>query len=80
MQYFDDWPCYLHPQDGRTYVRIIYPDGPPDPATLRDAQGKPEEYTDEINEQYEFFFANGYFKDGAIPAVPPKTEWLDFDF
>lgn len=80
VKYINDAPCYLHPQDGRSFVRILFPDGPPDPAGLRDAQGKPEEYTDDINAQYDFFFDNGHFKDGVIPPVPPKAEWLNFDF
>ncbi|KAJ5422012.1 Zinc finger CCCH-type [Penicillium cf. griseofulvum] len=56
------------------------PNGPPDPASLKDAHGKPEEYTPEVAEAYQFFLQNGYFKDGNIPAVPPKQEWLSFDF
>jgi nucleoporin NUP42 len=23
---------------------------------------------------------NGYFRDGFIPSVPPKREWVSFDF
>ncbi|KAJ9296820.1 hypothetical protein DTO271G3_5019 [Paecilomyces variotii] len=80
VKYIDDWPCYLHPDDRQTYVHIFFPDGPPDQASLRDAQGKPEEYTPEVTEQYEFFVKNGFFKDGVIPSVPPKTEWVSFDF
>ncbi|KNG80835.1 hypothetical protein ANOM_011217 [Aspergillus nomiae NRRL 13137] len=80
VKYIDNNPCYLHPQDRQTYVRIFFPDGPPDQASLRDATGKPEEYTPEVTEQYEFFVKNGYFKDGVIPSVPPKTEWVSFDF
>ncbi|KAL4751607.1 hypothetical protein BDW72DRAFT_192801 [Aspergillus terricola var. indicus] len=80
VQYIDDVPCYLHPQDRKTYVRIFFPDGPPDAASLRDAQAEPNQYTPEVTEQYEFFIKNGYFKDGLIPSVPPKTEWVSFDF
>lgn len=80
VKYIDDWPCYLHPDDRQTYVHIFFPDGPPDQASLRDAQGKPDEYTPEATEQYEFFVKNGFFKDGVIPSVPPKTEWVSFDF
>ena len=80
VKYIDNNPCYLHPQDRQTYVRIFFPDGPPDQASLRDATGKSEEYTPEVTEQYEFFVKNGYFKDGIIPSVPPKTEWVSFDF
>ncbi|KAJ5652099.1 hypothetical protein N7507_009525 [Penicillium longicatenatum] len=80
VRYVNNYPCYEHPQDPKTLVRINFPDGPPDAATLRDSQGKEEEYTPEIIEMYQFFLANGYFKDGIIPAVPPKREWISFDF
>lgn len=80
VQYIEGVPCYLHPQDRQTPVRIFFPDGPPEQASLRDAQGKQEEYSPEVVEQYEFFVQNGYFKDGVIPSVPPKTEWVSFDF
>ncbi|KAL5043552.1 hypothetical protein BDW71DRAFT_187923 [Aspergillus fruticulosus] len=80
VQYIDNVPCYLHPQDRKTYVRIFFPDGPPDAASLRDAQAEPDQYTPKVTEQYEFFVKNGYFKDGLIPSVPPKTEWVSFDF
>ncbi|KAL3477807.1 hypothetical protein BJX99DRAFT_245998 [Aspergillus californicus] len=80
VKYIDNAPCYLHPQDQKTAVRIFFPDGPPDEASLRDAQAKPDEYTPEVAEQYEFFVKNGFFKDGIIPSVPPKTEWVSFDF
>ncbi|KAJ5766962.1 uncharacterized protein N7511_004578 [Penicillium nucicola] len=79
VKYVNDHPCYLHPQDNSTLVRVNFPNGPPDPAGLRDSQGKPEEYTPEIAEAYEFYLNNGYFKDG-IPSVPPKREWISFDF
>ncbi|OJJ03495.1 hypothetical protein ASPVEDRAFT_195038 [Aspergillus versicolor CBS 583.65] len=80
VQYIDNAPCYLHPQDRKTYVRIFFPDGPPDEASLRDAHAEPDKYTPEVTEQYEFFVKNGCFKDGLIPSVPPKTEWVSFDF
>ncbi|KXG45981.1 Zinc finger, CCCH-type [Penicillium griseofulvum] len=80
VKYINEHPCYLHPQDNKTFVRVNFPNGPPDPASLKDAHGKPEEYTPEVAEAYQFFLQNGYFKDGNIPAVPPKQEWLSFDF
>lgn len=80
VKYINEAPCYLHPQDNRTFVRINFPDGPPDEAALRDSQAKPEEYTPEIEQMYKFYLDNGYFKDGVIPAVPPKREWISFDF
>ncbi|KAJ5930309.1 hypothetical protein N7466_005802 [Penicillium verhagenii] len=81
VQYVNNgYPCYQHPQDPKTLARINFPDGPPDAATLRDSQGKDDEYTPEVVEMYQFFLINGYFKDGIVPAVPPKREWISFDF
>lgn len=80
MKYDDDRPSYLHPQDNKTWMRIHFPDGPPDDATLRDVEAAPEEYTPEIEAQYKFFMEKGYFKDGIIPSVPPKKEWNSWDF
>jgi nucleoporin NUP42 len=80
VNYINEHPCYLHPQDNKTFVRINFPNGPPDAASLRDSQGKPEEYTPEVVEAYQFFLQNGHFKDGKIPAVPPQREWISFDF
>jgi nucleoporin NUP42 len=80
VKYIDNWPCYLHPSDNTTYVHIFFPDGPPEAVSLRDAQGTPDEYTPEITTSYKFFLQNGYFKDGVLPSIPPKTEWVSFDF
>ncbi|KAJ5703915.1 CCCH zinc finger domain protein [Penicillium malachiteum] len=80
VEYVNDHPCYIHPEDNKTLVRINFPDGPPDPGTFRQSQGEPQDYTPEIEEMYKYFLANGCFKDGVIPKVPPKREWISFDF
>ncbi|KAJ5692450.1 hypothetical protein N7462_001873 [Penicillium macrosclerotiorum] len=80
VQYINNAPCYLHPQDNKTPVRINFPDGPPEKFSLRDSQGKAEEYTAEVEEMYQFFLNNGFFKDGVVPAVPPKEGLISFDF
>ncbi|OKL58214.1 hypothetical protein UA08_06472 [Talaromyces atroroseus] len=80
VQYKDGNPRYLHPSDNKTWVRIFFPDGPPEVATLRDCSDKDENYTTEVTEQYQDFVRNGFFKDNIIPSVPPKTEWVSFDF
>jgi nucleoporin NUP42 len=80
VKYIGDYPCYLHPDDGKTYVRIFFPEGPPERSSLRDVEAKSEEYTPEISQMYEFFLKHGYFKDGVMPSIPPKTEWVSFDF
>jgi nucleoporin NUP42 len=74
------YPCYLHPDDNKTWVHIFFPDGPPEQPTLKDVEAKPEDYTPEIAEQYQFFLQNGCWKDGVIPSVAPKVEWMGFDF
>uniref|UniRef100_A0A093UQY8 Nucleoporin-like protein 2 n=1 Tax=Talaromyces marneffei PM1 TaxID=1077442 RepID=A0A093UQY8_TALMA len=80
VQYEDGTPRYLHPDDNKTWVRIFFYDGPPDLSTLRDCSDKDENYTAEVTEQYQYFVQNGLFKDGIVPSVPPKTEWVSFDF
>ncbi|KAJ5469630.1 hypothetical protein N7539_009248 [Penicillium diatomitis] len=80
VTYIKDAPCYLHPQDNKTPVRINFPDGPPDDASLRDSQAKPEEYTPEVEAMFRFFLDNGYFKDGKIPSVAPRKDFISFDF
>lgn len=80
VKYINDHPSYLHPQDNKTWIRIHFPDGPPDDATLRDVEAAPDEYTPEVEAQYKFFMENGYFKDGVLPSVPPKKEWNTWDF
>ncbi|KAJ5220424.1 CCCH zinc finger domain protein [Penicillium chermesinum] len=66
--------------DNKTWIRIHFPDGPPDPASLRDSQAKEDEYTPEIAAKYEYFLKHGHYENGEIPAVPPKREWISFDF
>ncbi|KAJ5572905.1 hypothetical protein N7450_009889 [Penicillium hetheringtonii] len=73
-------PAYVHPQDNKTLVRIMFPDGSPDDASLKDALSTPEQFTPEIEQMYKFFFENGYFKDGVIPTIPPKKDAVSFDF
>ena len=73
-------PAYVHPQDNKTLVRIMFPDGPPDDGALKDALSTPEQFTPEIEQMYKFFFDNGYFKDGVIPTIPPKKDAVSFDF
>lgn len=73
-------PAYIHPQDNKTLVRVMFPDGPPDDASLRDSLSSAEKMTPEIEEMYTFFAQNGHFKDGIIPPIPPKKEMVSFDF
>ncbi|PGH16591.1 hypothetical protein AJ79_01697 [Helicocarpus griseus UAMH5409] len=82
VKYIDNEPAYQHPNDAGTFVHIYFPDGPPQPEALKDAVGKDEDYTKEIEEAYRFVReAGGRFKEGAkVPEVPPRGEWCVFDF
>ena len=80
VKYINDEPCYQHPDSSQKFVRIFFPHGPPPPENSKDAVGKPEDYTSEIEEAYRYAKEHGAFKDGYIPRVPPKMEWCSFDF
>lgn len=80
VQYMNDHPCYLHPQDNKTWVRINFPNGPPDAASLRDSQAKEDQYTPEVVSKYKYFLEHGKFENGEIPAVPPPKDCISFDF
>ncbi|OJD23918.1 hypothetical protein ACJ73_04727 [Blastomyces percursus] len=85
VKYVDNEPCYQHPDDAGTFVRIFFPDGPPRPEALRDTQAKAEDYTPEIEAIYRAVRASGWFGEGEnatvkVPEVPPKGEWCGFDF
>jgi nucleoporin NUP42 len=79
VEYKDGEPCYQHPDDAATFVRIFCPEGPPGPENFKDSVGKPEEYTPEVEMAYRHLKEHGVFKDGILPAVPPKPEWCSFD-
>jgi len=42
-------------------------------------EGRPEEYTEAVREAYEYVAKEGRFKDGIMPNVPPKREWVSWD-
>ncbi|OJD13640.1 hypothetical protein AJ78_05921 [Emergomyces pasteurianus Ep9510] len=88
VKYVDNEPCYQHPDDAGTFVRIYFPDGPPKPETLRDAEGRPEEYTAEIEAVYRFVREHRGFGEGIgeggnaivkVPELPPRGEWCGYD-
>ncbi|KAK2747905.1 hypothetical protein FQN57_001496 [Myotisia sp. PD_48] len=79
VQYIDNEPCYQHPDDPSTYVRVHFPEGPPKPETLKFAVAKPEEYTPALEQAYKFAQEHKAFKDNIMPSLPPKVEWSRFD-
>lgn len=70
----DHWDALQ--RDG-TYQRIFHPQGPP-PAKpgLEDDSSV---YNDKLEEEYKYVSSTGTFKDGVMPAIPPKQEWVRFD-
>ena len=74
------YPCYKRP-DG-SLEKIHFPDGRKLPATGDNTgvQGRDEEYTEEVREAYENMNMEGKFRDGIMPEVPPKKEWVNWDF
>lgn len=83
-------PCYEVPDPrfastgGNRLERIWFPAGPP-PGPAFTAEALPHVYEDatigpQLREAYEHVSKTGLFKDGLIPEIPPKKEWISFDF
>jgi nucleoporin NUP42 len=71
----NEYPCFRRP-DGKLQ-RIWFPDGPPQwvkPPDVPDSA-----YDDEIQKQFMHIKQNGTFKDGTMPMLPPKRDWVDWN-
>ncbi len=76
MTYVNDEP-YFKRNDG-ALEKVWFPDGPP---PFRKEPELPDEAYDETTkENYMFMKEHGIFKGGIMPALPPKREWVDWDF
>ena len=79
------YPCYQRP-DGKGLERIWFPGGNENPTVLaldkaRKGFEAPEEmYTDAVKESYRLLHATGQWKDGIMPSVAPKRDWIDCEF
>jgi len=77
VQYKNSEPGYIG-SDG-SWSRIFFPDGPPSHTT---------QTTTDINDQYDGateaaykrLLETGEFANGEIPLLPPKKEWVRWDF
>lgn len=76
VRYFDDEPCYKG-NDGN-WRRIWFPDGPP--AFTKTVDLPDEAYDEATKENYRHLKQTGNFKDGIMPALPPKREWCSWNF
>jgi len=57
--------------------RIWHPEGN---APLRaEIEAPAEAYTAEVEAAYKFVAEQGVFKDGVMPELPPKCEWIRWD-
>jgi len=75
-------PTYLNPQT-RKPERIWHPDGPPQTANAY-AEAPPEVYSlgdlaGMLKQVYDYVNETEQFKEGIMPEIPPKTEWLRWD-
>jgi len=62
--------------------RVWFPTGPPPPNPY--AEREKEVYESEplataLREAYEHVFMHGTFKDGVVPEIAPKREWVNFE-
>ena len=76
VKYSDDEP-YFKGNNG-DWQRIWFPSGPP---TFTKTVDLPDEAYDEATkENYKQLKQTGTFKDGIMPALPPKREWCSWNF
>lgn len=73
--------CYRRADDNQL-ERIWFPDGPP--GQQKDAVAPEEWYADEekvgkLKEEFDYVRNNGAFKDGVMPDIPPKADWVAWD-
>ena len=85
VTYENNNPYYRRP-DTRQLERIWFPDGAAEVEYIGrddnvwDTQGQPDEYTDDVVEQYKYLFEQGMWRDGKMPLVPPLRAWAVYDF
>ena len=86
VDYVDDkMACYERP-DGKGLEQIWFPQpgGGDDVQHLgkkpEDLLGETGKYTDTLIEQFRTLFDTGGFMNGLLPSVPPKREWVLYDF
>ena len=74
--YVDEEPFFKRSDGG--LEKIWFPKGPP---PFKKELDLPDEvYDDATKENYMYMKQHGAFKDGIMPVLPPKREWVDWDF
>jgi nucleoporin NUP42 len=77
VEYKDGRAGTLNP-DG-TWSTIWFPDGPP-PRYSKDAQMEESDYDGATAAAYEFMSKTGTFENAVMPLLPPKAEWISWNF
>ncbi|WPH04284.1 Hypothetical protein R9X50_00717300 [Acrodontium crateriforme] len=76
------YPVYRNPNNNNKPERIWHPNGRPATENL-DAEGLPQSYEGDIGQilkqVYDYVRETGGFKEGIMPEVPPKREWVNFE-
>ena len=76
VTYIDEEPCFKSPEG--YWTKIWFPDGPP---VFKKSEELPEEVYDEgIKENYRYLKEHGTFLGGSIPELPPRREWVGWNF
>jgi nucleoporin NUP42 len=65
-------------REDKTWERIWFPEGPPQ--LNKDTEMEDSAYDEETKAAYMYVRQHGKFKDGVMPLLPPKREWVLWDF
>ncbi|KAI9778168.1 MAG: hypothetical protein M1816_004252 [Peltula sp. TS41687] len=78
VEYVDDEPFFRRDEiDDGELEKIWFPDGPP--PVNKDTELPIEMYDEKTKEAYLYLKEHGVFKDGWIPELPPRSEWIRWD-
>lgn len=64
-------------KDGK-WIKIWFPNGPHMDKDISMPEGT--EYDQETIDAYAYASKHGRFKGGLLPKLPPKPEWIKYDF
>ena len=75
VSYMDDKPC-VRRADGR-WERVWFPDPP---SWQKKVDVPVEHYSSSLEQQYKYVQEHGTFQNGIMPELPPKREWVNWNF
>jgi nucleoporin NUP42 len=77
VEYNDNEPGYIG-HDGQ-WSRIFFPDGPP-PNPIKTTTDPNDQYDAATETAYKQLLETGSFPEDNVPLLPPKKEWVRWDF